>query len=174
MYLSDNSNLVPTPSVQETIIGFLIFNELISYKDPNGEQQTPICIHRAPLSTHERFIGFLVEHFGGNFPLWLAPVQVAILPVSDKTNEYARKIKEKLIDADIRVSLDDRSDKIGAKIRNAEINRTNVMLIVGPKEEQNNTVSVRRKISGDLGTIDQDILISKLVNEIKDRSLTHS
>ena len=144
------------------------------YKDENGGQQTPICIHRAPLSTHERFIGFLIEHFGGNFPLWLAPVQVAILPVSDKTNEYARKINEKLIDADIRTFLDDRSDKIGAKIRNAEINRTNVMLILGPKEEQNNTVSVRRKISGDLGTIDQEMLISQLVNEIKDRSLTHS
>ena len=145
----------------------------LSYKDENGEQQTPICIHRAPLSTHERFIGFLVEHFGGNFPLWLAPVQVAILPVSDKTNEYARKINEKLIDADIRTFLDDRSDKIGAKIRNAEINRINVMLILGPKEEENNTVSVRRKISGDLGTIDQDMLISRLVQEIKDRSLTH-
>ena len=146
----------------------------LSYKDENGEQQTPICIHRAPLSTHERFIGFLVEHFGGNFPLWLAPVQVAILPVSDKTNEYARKINEKLIDADIRTFLDVRSDKIGAKIRNAEINRINVMLILGPKEEENNSVSVRRKISGDLGTIDQDMLISQLVNEIKDRSLTHS
>ncbi len=146
----------------------------LSYKDENGEQQTPICIHRAPLSTHERFIGFLVEHFGGNFPFWLAPVQVAILPVSDKTNEYARKINEKLIDADIRTFLDDRSDKIGAKIRNAEINRINVMLILGPKEEENNSVSVRRKISGDLGTIDQDMLISQLVKEIKDRSLTHS
>ena len=146
----------------------------LSYKDENGGQQTPICIHRAPLSTHERFIGFLIEHFGGNFPLWLAPVQVAILPVSDKTNEYARKINKKLIDADIRTFLDDRSDKIGAKIRNAEINKINVMLVLGPKEEKNNTVSVRRKISGDIGTIDQDMLISGLVKEIKDRSLTHS
>ena len=146
----------------------------LTYKNENGEQQTPICIHRAPLSTHERFIGFLIEHFGGNFPLWLAPVQVAILPVSDKSNDYAKKINEKLIDADIRTFLDDRSDKIGAKIRNAEINRINVMLIIGPKEEENNTVSVRRKISGDLGTIDQDMLISNLVKEIKDRSLTHS
>ena len=146
----------------------------LTYKNENGEQQTPICIHRAPLSTHERFIGFLIEHFGGNFPLWLAPVQVAILPVSDKSNDYAKKINEKLIDADIRTFLDDRSDKIGAKIRNAEINRINVMLIIGPKEEENNTVSVRRKISGDLGTIDQDMLISNLVNEIRDRSLTHS
>ncbi|MEC7855744.1 MAG: threonine--tRNA ligase [Candidatus Neomarinimicrobiota bacterium] len=145
----------------------------LSYKDENGTQQTPICIHRAPLSTHERFIGFLIEHFGGNFPLWLAPVQVAILPVSDKTNNYAKKIAEKLNEAEIRVLLDDRSDKIGAKIRNAEINRINVMLIIGPKEEENNTVSVRRKFSGDLGTFDQGMLISGLLDEIKDRSLTH-
>ena len=146
----------------------------LSYKDKNGNQQTPICIHRAPLSTHERFIGFLIEHFGGNFPLWLAPVQVAVLPVSEKVNDYARNITNKLIDHDIRAMLDDRSDKVGAKIRKAEINRVNVMLIVGPKEEENNTVSVRRKFSGDLGTVDQDILLSTLVNEIKDRSLTHS
>jgi len=145
----------------------------LSFKDENGVQQTPICIHRAPLSTHERFIGFLIEHFGGNFPLWLAPVQVAILPVSEKTNNYANKITQKLNDAGIRTFLDDRSDKIGAKIRNAEINRINVMLIIGPKEEESNTVSVRRKISGDLGTIDQDMLISQLTDEIKDRSLTH-
>ena len=105
----------------------------LSYKDEDGIQKTPICIHRAPLSTHERFIGFLIEHFGGNFPLWLAPVQVAILPVSEKTNNYANKITKKLNDADIRTFLDDRSDKIGAKIRNAEINRINVMLIIGPK-----------------------------------------
>jgi len=146
----------------------------LSYKDKNGNQQTPICIHRAPLSTHERFIGFLIEHFGGNFPLWLAPVQVAVLPVSEKVNDYARNITNKLIDHDIRAMLDDRSDKVGAKIRKAEINRVNVMLIVGPKEQENNTVSVRRKFSGDLGTVDQDILLSTLVNEIKDRSLTHS
>ena len=146
----------------------------LSYKDKNGNQQTPICIHRAPLSTHERFIGFLIEHFGGNFPLWLAPVQVAVLPVSEKVNDYAKNITNKLIDHDIRAMLDDRSDKVGAKIRKAEINRVNVMLIVGPKEQENNTVSVRRKFSGDLGTVDQDILLSTLVNEIKDRSLTHS
>ena len=146
----------------------------LTYKDEKGHLQTPICIHRAPLSTHERFIGFLIEHFGGNFPLWLAPTQVAVLPVSDKVNGYASSITKKLIDSDIRAVLDDRSDKIGAKIRNAEISRTNVMLIVGPKEQENNTVSVRRKFSGDLGTVDQDMLISALIKEIKDRSLTHS
>ena len=93
---------------------------------------------------------------------------------SEKVNDYAKNITNKLIDHDIRAMLDDRSDKVGAKIRKAEINRINVMLIVGPKEQENNTVSVRRKFSGDLGTVDQDILLSTLVNEIKDRSLTHS
>ncbi len=104
----------------------------------------------------------------------VSATQVAVLPVSDKVNEYARMITNKLIDSNIRAVLDDRSDKIGAKIRNAEIKRTNVMLIVGPKEAENKTVSVRRKFAGDLGTIDQDMLISQLVKEIKDRSLTHS
>ena len=146
----------------------------LTYKDENGSQQTPICIHRAPLSTHERFIGFLIEHFGGNFPLWLAPVQVAILPVSEKTNNYAKKIAEKLNESDIRTFLDDRSDKIGAKIRNAEINRINVMLIIGPKEEESDTVSVRRKFAGDIGIFGQGMLISNLVQEINDRSLTYS
>ena len=146
----------------------------LNYVDKNDTAQTPLCIHRAPLGTHERFIGFLIEHFGGNFPLWLAPVQVAVLPVSEKVNDYAKSITNKLIDHDIRAMLDDRSDKVGAKIRKAEISRINVMLIVGPKEQENNTVSVRRKFSGDLGTVDQDILLSTLVNEIKDRSLTHS
>ena len=146
----------------------------LTYKDENGDLQTPICIHRAPLSTHERFIGFLIEHFGGNFPLWLAPTQVAVLPLSNKVNEYARIITNKLINSNIRVVLDDRSDKIGAKIRNAEIKKINVMLVVGPKEAENNTVSLRRKFAGDLGTIDLDMLISQLIKEIKDRSLTHS
>ena len=93
---------------------------------------------------------------------------------AEKVNDYAKSITNKLIDHDIRVMLDDRSDKVGAKIRKAEISRINVMLIVGPNEQENNTVSVRRKFSGDLGTVDQDILLSTLVNEIKDRSLTHS
>ena len=84
-----------------------------------------------------------------------------------------KSIAQKLIDLDIRVFLDDRADKIGAKIRNAEINRINVMLILGPKEQEKNTVSVRRKLTGDLGTIDKDMLISTLIEEIKDRSLTH-
>ena len=89
----------------------------LSYKDENGKDRTPLCIHRAPLSTHERFIGFLIEHFGGDFPLWLAPVQVIILPISDKALNYSNLIYDELNSAGVRATLNNRSDKIGAKIR---------------------------------------------------------
>ena len=146
----------------------------LTYVNEEGIDSTPVCIHRAPLSTHERFIGFLIEHFGGNFPLWLAPVQVAVIPISDKNIEYAKTIKDLLLHSDIRVNLYDKSDKIGSKIRHAELNKINVMLILGDKEEENNLVSVRRKFEGDLGTKKVESVISDLKNEIKIRSLTHS
>lgn len=144
----------------------------LTYTNRDGVAETPLCIHRAPLSTHERFIGFLIEHYGGDFPLWLAPVQVAILPVSDKVNTYARQVKSQLLSANIRVQLNDRPDKIGAKIRNAETSRINVMLIVGAREAENETVSVRRRFQGDLGQQSLADLINQLSNEIKQRSLT--
>ena len=146
----------------------------LSYKDENGEAKTPLCIHRAPLGTHERFIGFLIEHFGGNFPLWIAPVQVAVLPVSDKFNNYANIVKDRLFSKDIRVKLNQRSDKIGSKIRQAELEKINVMLIVGEKEAKEDTVSVRRRFEGDTGTIKLDSLIDQLSIEITKRRLTHS
>ena len=93
----------------------------LSYTDEHGNYKTPLCIHRAPLSTHERFIGFLIEHFGGDFPLWLAPVQIVLLPISDKYLNYANNLKERFVDRGFRVKLDDRPDKIGAKIRQSEI-----------------------------------------------------
>ena len=106
----------------------------LTYKDADGHSKTPLCIHRAPLGTHERFIGFLIEHFGGNFPLWLAPRQVTILPVSDKFNDYAHSVCESLKSHGIRVDLDSRSEKIGSKIRDAEMQKVNIMVIVGEKE----------------------------------------
>ncbi len=141
----------------------------LTYTSEDGTEKTPLCIHRAPLSTHERMIGFLIEHYGGDFPLWLAPVQVTVLPVSDKTNEYAKKVYNKLFDSDIRVNIDDRSDKIGAKIRQAEIDKINVMIIVGEKEKDTDTISVRRRFMGDLGTMKLDELIIQLTEEIKQR-----
>ena len=117
----------------------------LTYTDKDGISKTPLCIHRAPLGTHERFIGFLIEHFGGNFPLWLAPKQVIILPVSDKFNHYAEDITKDLRLKGIRVSLDNRSEKIGSKIRDAEMQKINIMIIVGEKELDNQTLTVRRR-----------------------------
>ena len=145
----------------------------LSYKDENGKDKTPLCIHRAPLSTHERFIGFLIEHFGGNFPLWLAPVQVIILPISDKVLNYSNLIYDELNSAGVRVTLNNRSDKIGAKIRQAELEKINVMLIIGEKEVKEKMISVRRRFEGNTGTIGIDELKLELNNEIKTRSLSH-
>ena len=145
----------------------------LSYKDENGKDRTPLCIHRAPLSTHERFIGFLIEHFGGDFPLWLAPVQVIILPISDKALNYSNLIYDELNSVGVRVTLNNRSDKIGAKIRQAELEKINVMLIIGEKEVEEKKISVRRRFEGNTGTIGIDELKLELIKEIKTRSLSH-
>ena len=145
----------------------------LTFTDEGGREQTPLCIHRAPLSTHERFVGFLIEHFGGDFPLWLAPVQVAVLPVSEKVIDYARNVETTLKDAGIRVQLNDQHDKVGAKIRQAELQRINVMLIVGEKEAQDNRVALRRRFKGDLGTQSLDDVITELQTEIETRRNTY-
>ena len=145
----------------------------LTFTDEGGREQTPICIHRAPLSTHERFVGFLIEHFGGDFPLWLAPVQVAVLPVSDKVIDYARNVESTLKEAGIRVQLNDQPDKVGAKIRQAELQRINVMLVVGEKEAQNNQVALRRRFKGDLGTQLLDDVVTELKTEIETRRNTY-
>ena len=145
----------------------------LQYIDENGQSQVPICIHRAPLGTHERFIGFLIEHFGGNFPTWLAPVQVVILPVSDKYTEYAKTVLKTLKDDGIRVKLNDRSDKIGSKIRQAELDKINFMLIVGEREIKNRTVSVRKRFEGDHGEVEIASFTKSLKKIINNRSITH-
>ena len=145
----------------------------LTFTDEGGREQTPLCIHRAPLSTHERFVGFLIEHFGGDFPLWLAPVQVAVLPVSDKVIDYARIVETTLKEAGIRVQLNDQPDKVGAKIRQAELQRINVMLVVGEKEVQNNQVALRRRFKGDLGTQLLDDVVTELKTEIETRRNTY-
>ena len=145
----------------------------LNYTDEKGSDNTPLCIHRAPLGTHERFIGFLIEHFGGNFPLWLAPVQVAVLPLSDKFLDYGKRVVKVLKESGIRVKLNDRADKIGSKIRQAELEKINIMLIVGEKEAENNTVSVRKRFEGDMGIMPLEDLRDQLLDEIKYRRLTH-
>ena len=143
----------------------------LSYTDEHGNYKTPLCIHRAPLSTHERFIGFLIEHFGGDFPLWLAPVQIVLLPISDKYLNYANNLKEKFVDRGFRVKLDDRPDKIGAKIRQSEIDRIPLMVVVGEKEEQDNSLSLRRRFIAKQRTFSVDNFILDIQKEIMNRSL---
>jgi threonyl-tRNA synthetase len=145
----------------------------LDYVDEEGNSQTPLCIHRAPLGTHERFIGFLIEHFGGNFPLWLAPIQVVVLPLSDKFTTYANLVVKSLKDAGIRVKLNDRADKIGSKIRQAELDKVNYMLIVGEKESSEGTVSIRKRFEGDLGVKPLNDYKNLIIDEIKNRRLAH-
>ena len=145
----------------------------LTYTDQNGSEKTPLCIHRAPLSTHERFIGFLIEHYGGDFPVWLAPTQVTVLPVSEKTHVFGKAIQKKLMDVGVRVKIDDRPEKIGAKIRNAELSKIPIMLIVGENEEKNNSLSIRRRLLGDQGSVNVDKFLSELLFEIKQRSMPH-
>ena len=143
------------------------------YTDVDGSAKTPLCIHRAPLGTHERFIGFLIEHFGGNFPLWLAPKQVVILPVSDKHNDYADSLYQELRKQGIRVEVDNRSEKIGAKIRDAELQKINIMLIVGEKEVDDKLVTVRRRFIKEQQTISLKEFSSEIKKEIKERRVTN-
>ena len=142
----------------------------LSYTDQDGKEKTPLCIHRAPLSTHERFVGFLIEHYGGDFPVWLSPIQIAILPVSEKTNHYAYEVEKQLTQAGFRSVIDDKPDKIGSKIRNAELNKIPIMAVIGEKEAQNNTLSIRRRFVGDQGELSNDKIINDLTKEIKQRS----
>ena len=141
----------------------------LTYKDVDGKSKTPLCIHRAPLGTHERFIGFLIEHFGGNFPLWLAPKQVTILPVSDKFNDYAYDICKSLKSHGIRVNVDNRSEKIGSKIRDAEMQKINIMVIVGEKETQDKTLTVRRRFIKEQETLSLNDFTKHIINEINER-----
>ena len=145
----------------------------LTYTDEKGVDQTPLCIHRAPLSTHERFIGFLIEHFGGDFPLWLSPVQIVILPISDKVFNYAFELKEKFADKGFRVKLDDRPDKISAKIRQSEMDRIPLMVVVGEKEAQEKTLSLRRRFISKQKTFKVEDFIKDILLEIKKRSMPH-
>ena len=142
----------------------------LQYTTPENTTDTPLIIHRAPLGTHERFIGFLLEHYAGKLPLWLSPVQVKLLPISDKSLEYALALKQQMKKQGIRVALDDRNEKIGRKIREAELSKVPYMFVIGEKEMANNQVAVRRQGKGDLGTFAIDDMIEKLKQEILTRA----
>ncbi len=141
----------------------------LKYTRQDNTEDTPLIIHRAPLGTHERFIGFLLEQYAGKFPLWLAPVQVKVLPISDKFLDYAKTVSQKLKKADIRAEVDDRNEKIGKKIRDTELLKVPYMLVVGEKEMNEDKVAVRKQGKGDAGVKSLDEFLSDVVAEIKDR-----
>ena len=134
-----------------------------------SEKERPLIIHRAPLSTHERFIGFLLEHYAGKFPLWLNPDQVIILPISEKYQEYSEKVLNVLKKHDIRALIDDRSEKTGKKIRDAELKKVPLMLIIGEKEQADNTVTVRKQGGEDLGPMTIETFIQWVNTEIENQ-----
>jgi threonyl-tRNA synthetase len=141
----------------------------LEFTTKENHSETPLIIHRAPLGTHERFIGFLLEHYAGKFPVWLAPLQVKILPITDKSLEYAQSLSVLLKNADIRVEVDDRSEKIGKKIRDTELAKVPYMLVIGEKEMSENKVAVRRQGKGDLGVREIEAFIAEVRQEIKQR-----
>ncbi|MFZ6023269.1 MAG: threonine--tRNA ligase [Bacteroidota bacterium] len=141
----------------------------LNYVNQNNQPEVPLIIHRAPLGTHERFIGFLLEHYAGKFPVWIAPLQVKILPISDKFMDYANTVKDTLKAVGVRVEIDDRSEKIGKKIRDTELSRVPYMLVVGEKEAAEQQLSVRRQGKGDLGTQSLEAFRTMIIDEIAER-----
>jgi threonyl-tRNA synthetase len=143
----------------------------LEYTTQDNSTETPLIIHRAPLGTHERFIGFLLEQYAGKFPLWLAPRQVRVLPISDKFLDYSKDVTARLKKAGVRVELDDRSEKIGKKIRDTELLKVPYMLIIGEKEMTEGKVAVRRQGKGDMGAIGLDEFLGNITREISEREL---
>jgi len=143
----------------------------LTYKDRDNTAKTPLCIHRAPLGTHERFIGFLIEHYAGNFPLWLAPEQVRVVPIGDEAVllEYARSIQDELRSHQVRTELDASSDHIKAKISAAEEMKVHTMLVIGNRDMEANAVSVRVHGQGNLGAKPRTEAIADIVAAIRER-----
>lgn len=142
----------------------------ITYIGQDGEKHRPVMIHRVAFGSIERFIGILIEHYAGKFPVWLAPTQVKILPISDKYNDYAKEVKKALFDKGIRVEIDDRAEKTGFKIREAQLQKVPYMLIVGEKEEADKKVSVRSRDNGEIGSLDLNEFLETILKEIEERT----
>jgi len=142
----------------------------LTYTDKDGSKKVPVMVHRAILGSIERFLGALIEHYGGAFPTWLAPVQATVLTISDRNDKYAKKIADKLKNKGIRVEADLRNEKIGAKIRAAQMQKVPYMLIIGDKEEKENLVSVRHRSKGDIGTKKPEELLAELLAEIDSKT----
>jgi threonyl-tRNA synthetase len=143
----------------------------IHYVAPDGSQTPAVMVHRAIYGSLERFMGGLVEHYAGAFPLWLAPVQVVVMPITDRTRDYGRRVQAALREAGLRCDIDERNEKIGAKIREAQIKKVPFMLVAGDREESGNTVAVRSRKEGDLGPMDLAAIRERLVRMNADRVL---
>lgn len=143
----------------------------LTYVGSDNEKHRPVIIHRAPFGSMERFTSILIEHFAGNFPLWLSPEQVRVLPISDDQNDYAQEIVYKFKEIGTRITLDDRSEQIGAKIRDAETDKVPYMIIVGAKEQDAGTISVRKHRKGDIGTFKNSDFLNSVQNEIEQKRL---
>lgn len=144
----------------------------LTYVDEDGERQRPVMLHRALLGSVERFMGILIEHFAGKFPLWLSPVQVEVIPISDKFKDYAEKIADKLHEEGLRVHLDGRAEKVGYKIREAQVKKINYMLVIGEKEETSGKLSVRKRSGEEVKDVDIDEFVTSLKEEIKNKTIT--
>jgi threonyl-tRNA synthetase len=134
----------------------------LTYMGEDNREHRPVMIHRALMGSFERFIGILIEHYGGEFPLWLAPVQALVLPIADRHIEYAREVSGRLEEAGIRADVDERTESIGKKIRDGELHKVPYMLIVGDQEQSDGTVAVRRHREGDLGATPVNDFIGSL------------
>jgi threonyl-tRNA synthetase len=139
----------------------------LEYTGADNQKHRPVMIHRAPFGSMERFVAILIEHCAGQFPLWLTPEQVRILPVSEKYNEYAKKVSSELNIYDIRALVDERNEKVGKKIRDAEMEKVPYMLVVGEEEQSQNSVSARKKGEGDLGSMAISDFVAQVNKEIE-------
>ena len=146
----------------------------LEYIDADGQPKRPVAIHRAIYGSYERFIGILTEHYAGAFPTWLAPVQARVLPISEKFAEYARSVHQRLRAARIRSELDDRNEKLGYRIRDAQVRKVPYMLVVGAREAENGTVSLRHRTGDDLGAVPLDRVLADLAREIGSRDVSLS
>ena len=142
----------------------------LEYTGADNEKHRPVMIHRVVLGSIERFIGVITEHFAGAFPLWLSPVQVEVLPVSNAFNDYGAEVAKKLDEAGIRVHLDDRNEKIGYKIREAQLQKTPYMLVVGEREKNDGTVSVRTRAGEDKGAVKVEEFLAQALEEIRTKA----
>jgi threonyl-tRNA synthetase len=143
----------------------------LKYTDKDGSEKTPVVIHRAPLGTHERFIGFLIEQFAGAFPVWMSPTQVMVIPVSDKFEDYSQEVVSLLKQQGVRATIDNRNETLGARVRDAQNDKVPYMAIIGQKEVDSGTITLRKRNSKDLVAMSKEEFISQVLEKIKSKSL---